>query len=83
MNNLNIIDQVTAIILILTLSLLFIFVGIYYSKKFKGLNNYLVANRSIGTLSLTSSLVASALGAWILFGPASASTWGGLGAVIG
>ena len=83
MNNLNIIDQVTAIILILTLSLLFIFVGIYYSKKFKGLNNYLVANRSIGTLSLTSSLVASALGAWILFGPASASTWGGIGAVIG
>ena len=67
MNNLNIIDQVTAIILIITLSLLFIFVGIYYSKKFKGLNNYLVANRSIGTLSLTTSLVASALGAWILF----------------
>jgi len=28
-------------------------------------------------------LVASALGAWILFGPASAATWGGLGAVIG
>ena len=83
MNNLNIIDQVTAIILIITLSLLFIFVGIYYSKKFKGLNNYLVANRSIGTLSLTSSLVASALGAWILFGPASAATWGGIGAVIG
>ena len=26
---------------------------------------------------------ASALGAWILFGPASAATWGGLGAVIG
>ena len=83
MNNLNIIDQVTAIILVITLSLLFIFVGIYYSKKFKGLNNYLVANRSIGTLSLTSSLVASALGAWILFGPASAATWGGIGAVIG
>ena len=33
--------------------------------------------------SLTTSLVASALGAWILFGPASASTWGGIGAVIG
>ena len=27
--------------------------------------------------------VASALGAWILFGPASAATWGGVGAVIG
>jgi len=28
-------------------------------------------------------LAASALGAWILFGPASAATWGGFGAVIG
>ena len=28
-------------------------------------------------------MVASALGAWILFGPASAATWGGIGAVIG
>ena len=83
MNSLNIIGQSTAIILIIALSLLFIFVGINYSKKFKGLDNYLIANRSIGTLSLTTSLVASALGAWILFGPSSAATWGGIGAVIG
>ncbi len=34
-------------------------------------------------MSLTTSLVASALGAWVLFGPASAATWGGIGAVIG
>jgi len=58
-------------------------VGIVYSKKYQGINNYLVANRSVGTFSLTTSLVASALGAWILFGPASAATWGGIGAVIG
>ena len=83
MNNLNIINQSSAIILIISISLIFVFIGIYFSKKFKGLNNYLVANRSIGTLSLTTSLVASALGAWILFGPASAATWGGIGAVIG
>ena len=35
MNSLNIIGQSTAIILIITLSLLFVFVGIYYSKKYK------------------------------------------------
>ena len=52
-------------------------------RNFKSLNNYLVANRAMGTYSLTSSLVASALGAWILFGPPSAATWGGLGAVLG
>ena len=83
MNNLNIINQSSAILLILSLSLIFIMAGVYYSKKFKGLDNYLVANRSIGTFSLTTSLIASALGAWILFGPSSAATWGGIGAVIG
>jgi len=58
-------------------------VGLIYSKKYQGINNYLTANRNIGFFSLTTSLVASALGAWILFGPASAATWGGIGAVIG
>ena len=83
MNQLNLINQSTSILIILSVSLSFIFIGIFYSKKHLGLNNYLLANRSVGVLSLTSSLVASALGAWILFGPASAATWGGIGAVVG
>ena len=62
---------------------MFVFLGLYNSKKHRGLNNYLTANRNIGLFSLTTSLTASALGAWILFGPASAATWGGIGAVIG
>ena len=65
------------------ISFAFAIIGIYYSKKFKGINNYLTANRSVGLFSLTTSLTASALGAWILFGPASAATWGGLGSIIG
>tara|TARA_X000000950_G_scaffold196605_1_gene236662 strand:+ start:205 stop:1656 length:1452 start_codon:yes stop_codon:yes gene_type:complete len=76
-------DQSTSLILIIVISLLFAFLGINHTKKFKGLNNYLTANRNIGVFSLTTSLTASALGAWILFGPASAATWGGIGAVIG
>jgi len=83
MEQLDLIDQSSAIIITLSICLLFVIIGVSYSKKFLGLNNYLVANRSIGTFSLTTSLVASALGAWILFGPASAATWGGIGAVIG
>ncbi len=83
MGSLNTISQSSAILLILILSTIFVVIGIYYSKKYKGLNNYLVANRNIGTFSLTTSLVSSALGTWILFGPASAATWGGIGAVIG
>ena len=77
------ISQSTSLSLVITISLIFAILGLYYSKKFKGINNYLTANRNIGLFSLTTSLVASALGAWILFGPASAATWGGIGAVIG
>jgi Na+/proline symporter len=83
MEQINIITQSSAIILTLAISILFLIIGLLYSKKYQGLNNYLVASRSVGTFSLTASLVASALGAWILFGPASAATWGGIGAVIG
>ena len=83
MNNSFFLEQSTSLILIIAISFLFAFLGINHTKKFKGLNNYLTANRNIGVFSLTTSLTASALGAWILFGPASAATWGGIGAVIG
>jgi Na+/proline symporter len=83
MNQQYILNPLLALTVILLISISFVLIGIFYSKKYKGLNNYLVANRSVGTFSLTSSLVASALGTWILFGPASAATWGGIGAVIG
>ena len=83
MSNSFFLDQSTSLVLIIAISLLFAFLGINHTKKFKGLNNYLTANRNIGVFSLTTSLTASALGAWILFGPASAATWGGIGAVIG
>jgi len=83
MNNINFTSQTTSLTLLISISLIFTFVGIIYSKKYKGLNNYLTANRSVGLFSLSTSFVASALGAWILFGPASAATWGGIGVVIG
>ena len=83
MDKVNLINESTAVTLVIITSLIFTFIGVIYSKKHTGLNNYLTANRSVGTFSLSASLVASALGAWILFGPASAATWGGIGAVIG
>ena len=83
MLSINILSQTLAILLTFVLSAIFLVCGIYYSKKYKGLNNYLIANRNIGIFPLTASFVSSALGAWILFGPASAATWGGIGAVIG
>ena len=63
----------------------FFFIGLGYINSRNTLNNsdYIIGNRDESTFSLTTSLAASALGAWILFGPASAATWGGLGAVVG
>ena len=78
-----ILSKSSSIVSLIVVCLLFAVIGIYYSKKFTGFNNYLTANRNVGFVSLTTSLVASALGAWILFGPSSAATWGGIGAVIG
>ncbi len=76
-------SQPTSLTFVIVISLFFVFLGLYNSKKYQGLKNYLTANRNIGLFSLTTSLTASALGAWILFGPASAATWGGIGAIIG
>ena len=77
------ISQTFSLALLIFICLFFALFGIFYSKKFQDLNNYLTANRSVGLFSLTASLTASALGAWILFGPVSASTWGGVGSIIG
>ena len=83
MDNTNFLSQETSLALVIIVSLIFTLVGIIYSNRHKGLDNYLTANRNIGLFTLSTSLIASALGAWILFGPASAATWGGIGAVIG
>ena len=83
MNDEIFLSQSTSLTLVIIISLVFTFLGLIYSKKYQGLNNYLTANRNLGFFPLSTSLVASALGAWILFGPASAATWGGIGAVVG
>ncbi len=83
MDKLYFLNQSTSLTLVIIISLIFAGLGIYHSKKFQGINNYLTANRNVELFSLTTSLVASALGAWILFGPVAAATWGGIGAVIG
>jgi Na+/proline symporter len=77
---LSIYSSLTVIIIV---GLFFIGLGYLNSKKTIDNRNYIIGNRDENTYSLTTSLSASALGAWILFGPASAATWGGFGAVIG
>ena len=73
----------TSLTTVVIVGLFFIGLGYLNSKKITDNKTYIVGNRNENTFSLTASLTASALGAWILFGPASAATWGGIGAVIG
>ena len=73
----------SSLAVIIVVGLFFIGLGYLNSKKNIDNRDYIIGNRDENTFSLTTSLAASALGAWILFGPASAATWGGFGSVIG
>ena len=52
------ISQSTSLTLVIVISLIFAALGLYHSKKYQGLNNYLTANRNIDLFSLTTSLTA-------------------------
>ena len=73
----------TSLTVTIIIGFFFIGLGFLNTKKTSNNKNYIIGDRNENIFSLTSSLTASALGAWILFGPASAATWGGIGAVIG
>ena len=62
----------------------FAVLSVAYSRCEQGsLEDYVVARNSQGGIATLLTLMASTLGAWILFSPAQAATWGGLSAVIG
>ncbi len=62
----------------------FALAGVLYARRFRDdLDDYVTARNSQGQLATVLTLMASTLGAWILFSPAQAATWGGLAAVIG
>lgn len=73
----------TTLIITLAVGAFFIALGYINLKKISDNRSHIIGDRNESIFSLTTSLSASALGAWILFGPASAATWGGIGAVIG
>ena len=75
--------NVILIISLFVLCLGFMSFGYYVSRGKISQSAFLVSDRNINVFSLTFSLTASCFGIWILIGPAEASTWGGIGAVIG
>jgi Na+/proline symporter len=64
--------------------MVFATIGLLYTIKSKTTaGNYIVARNKVGGLLATATLVASGLGAWILFSPAETGTWAGLVGLIG
>ena len=78
------ISSAQALFWLLLFSALFAIAGVMYARRVRDdLENYIVARNSQGSVATIATLLASSLGAWILFSPPQAATWGGLAAVIG
>lgn len=72
------------ILWLLLFSALFAVAGVLFSRtSADSLEDYIVARNSQSTSGTLLTLLATSLGAWILFAPAQAATWGGLAAVTG
>lgn len=58
--------------------------GMLYARRQQDqLEDFVIARNSQNSMATMLTLLATSLGAWILFGPAEAATWGGIGAVTG
>lgn len=77
-------DTHSTLVWLIGFAVLFTVVGILFSRTDqRSLEDYVIARNSQSTMGTTLTLLATSLGAWILFAPAQAATWGGLAAVTG
>jgi len=73
-----------AICWLVVFSALFAAAGILYARRHnEDLDAFVTARNTQGPIATLATLLASALGAWILLSPAESATWGGMSAVIG
>ena len=78
------IDSTAAVLIALGTAIVFVAAGVLYVRgRALGIEDYLVARGSAGGGLATATLVASVIGAWILFSPGEAGTWAGLVALVG
>lgn len=76
-------DNLT-LILLLAATGAFMAAGLRHARRNHGsLDDYLVARHRYGAATGGATLLASSFGAWLLFSPAEAATWGGLVALLG
>lgn len=77
-------DPTTTLLWLSAFAACFALAGIAYSHRHRpDIEDYVVARNSQGRVATVLTLLASSLGAWILFAPAQAATWGGIAAVTG
>lgn len=73
-----------AVLVIVVAALGFTAAGVLYSRGRSGrLEEHVTARGTVGASAAAMTLVASGMGAWILFGPAEAATRGGLPSILG
>jgi len=77
------INQTFGIIIIFFVSIFFFLIAVNFGFQKKTEESYLVSSRNENVFRLTATFTVSALGAWILFGPPTASTFGGYGSIVG
>ncbi|MGO1461092.1 MAG: sodium:solute symporter family protein [Marinobacter sp.] len=74
----------TALVWLVLFAAFFAIPGLIYARrKQDNLDDFLVARNSQTSSATLLTLLATTMGTWILFGPAQAATWGGIGAVTG
>ena len=78
------VDSGTAIAIAVVVAAAFVAAGVLGVRRYQlNIEEYLVARNSARAPVATATLVASVIGAWILFSPAEAATWAGIVALIG
>ncbi len=77
-------SNTSSIIIMLLTSVSFVMISIWFVReKRQTLENFIVFRNSTGSIVTTATLVASVIGAWILFSPAETGTWAGIVGIIG
>lgn len=77
-------DIQTALFWLFICSSVFAIIGIVFARSASSnISDFLVARNSQNSQATFFTLTATAMGTWVLFGPAESATWGGIGAILG
>ncbi len=77
-------DTTAAILWLCLFAAVFAIPGLLYARRRQDkLEDFIVARNSQSGSATMLTLLATTMGTWILFGPAQAATWGGVGAITG